>query len=748
MFGVLLTLLLLVWGAHPGWAAPPPPPVVNSLAAQAIAADLILLTSDYASPPGVVDTYEDVDPITNIHIEFRDPLGWRNIFLPWNAFKDMYMDGNPGKHVSVARANEMKALFDVPKIILGGNDILDAHDVKRWYTKNANIVSQTGSILNLILFPPGKPANSAEYWLPYPADPTVPPQDVIFKVGLKFSAKQVLYQPLLPASTYHTTCDCRKRPCPSGCCPPDAVSHCFNAADVDGHGCYDGRDIDSSFKNQAFDINPISPVTSEVSYVIHYKDRTPPRIFEMGNETNPPALTFPFLGGPPDPSTGVCPPRTSTTGDFYALADLAAKDNSGKKIYSCFGIGRMTGPPGPGPWSPPPEDWKFIGSIGVTLPGQSLASHVFLPNDCLGEMKYTVFAWDENRVLNPGEPAIEEDRPGDCYRLRGPAAEDLLTNPSLAKPFPFMVAKDPDQVRFEDLDISKRIEEGEGTIWVDDNDRPNVIIRVQSMRDPDDVLFFPPVGVASVQTLNDTEYSQFIEKAPIRVEDMTSAYTPDYDVLAIDLEGGSRPLLSDIEKTWAWKFLPGPPPPSVPPKDPEFLRKHFRLENFARSDTDLSGNLIVNEESSFGERNGWGRKAVLAQKIPLVEDVEYEITIWAEDNVHFLNWPLSGKAIDPPYSGIERGEFIIDVPNQVPPLQIKRSWRKDQYKSDPIRVVFREPTAGDPTVPSAAIPSTHPSISATVFDYRGNERSLTVLFKVTDEKTRIRVLEQKHRKID
>ncbi|RCK76714.1 MAG: hypothetical protein OZSIB_3306 [Candidatus Ozemobacter sibiricus] len=723
--------------------------MVRDLPAQAIASSLILLTSDFDTPPlpadGVVDTYEDVATITNIHLEFRNPLGWKDIFLPWNAFRDMYMDGNPGKHVSVDRANEMKDLFDVPKIILGGNDILDAHDVKRWYAKNAEIVDQDGNILKLLLaelLPPGKPANSAEYWLPYPRNPTVAPRDVVFKIGLQFSAKQIVYKPHLPTNKFHTTCSCEKRPCPSGCCPPDVATHCFNAADVAGHGCYDGRDIDASFQEQAFDIPRKSPVTSDVCYVIRYKDRTPPRIFEFGNEIHPPAPTFPLLGGPPDPTTGVCPPRTSTTGDFYALAGLAAKDNSGKRIYSCFGIGRMVGPPGPGPWSPPPEDWKFIGSIGVTLPGESLASHVFLPNDCLGEMKYTVFAWDENKVLNPGEPMIQEDVPTDCYGLRGPLAEDLLTDPGQARPFPYMVTKEPDQVRFEDLDIRQRIEEGEGTIWVDDNDRPNIIIRVQSMRDPNDVLFFPPVGVASVQTLNDAEYSQFIEKAPIRIEDMTPAYVRDYDIIALQLDGGARPLLSSVEATWASKFLPGPA------RSESFIRQHFRLENFARSDTDLQGNPIVADAATFGERNGWGYKAVLVQTIPLIEDVEYEVTIWAEDNVHFLNWPLSGKVIDPPYSGIERGEFIIDVPNQVPPLQIRRSWRKDQYKSEPIRVVFREPTVGEPTVPGPGNPSQHPSISATMFDYRGNERSLTVLFKVTDEKTRIRVLEQKHRKLE
>lgn len=717
-----------------------------TLAAMAIRPDMIFLTSDgdadaLGRRDGFVDTYEDVDPITNIHLEIVGSP--ESIFFPYNQLKDAV--GFPDGHLDKNAALAIQSRFNSPgKIILGGGDgsNLDGdadeyNDIMLWYSRHATVLNSLGQVFG---FP------RPRYAFDYPGQTS--PQVVAFKVGIDFSGggRHLLVDPTLPLP--HVTCmknpptSC-PRPCPSACgeCednvvnpsppPPFIDVHCHDFTKED-HLCYSGKEIAQSFLGQRISLRTIRPLdNSDLNYSIAFKDRTPPRIFEIGREgILPPTGTFPDLGGPPDPVTKVCPPYTATTGDFYAPMAMTASDNTGGRIYSRFAIGRVN-------WPTLIPNWEFVGTIAVTLPGEPLASHVFLPNECLGEMKYSIFAWDANRVLNPGEPLIEEDKPEISYGLR--PHRDLGKNPADAQGFPFMV----DDVTNPTLDINSRIPEGEGKIWIDDNDRPNLIIKVQSMRNSREVMFFPPVGVASLVTLDPAEYNTFIENAEMLVEHMPSGSSHDFRILAIELSGPGPRVISAQEESWAWKFFDGPSPPGLPPKDPDFAIRHFRLENYAKSDTDLRGEPILAEEATFGERNGYGFRAVVGHKIPVVEDVEYEITIWAEDNIRYINWPLSGKQIDPPYSGIETGEIVIDIPNQVPPVKIQRSWRKDQFKSEPIRVVFREPTTGEPEMTN---PPKFPSITATVFDYRGNGRSLTVLLKVSDEKTRVRVLEQKHRK--
>ncbi|NLI77171.1 MAG: hypothetical protein GX442_12110 [Candidatus Riflebacteria bacterium] len=702
-------------------------------------------------------TYEDVGPIIGLRLEPKP--NWRDYFYPWNKFKEEVETLDPTGHLSFIQAVGLQQIFEVPKIILGGDDIIDANDLKHWYAKNVLVADKRGKPVPVMKDPP--------YGIRVPPLPELMqyvPCTVILKVGIEVVAKHVLWRPDLPSDGTknppipHLTCRCpMHRPCPSDCSVCGGIDpatnlecHCFDATDQ-AHWCYDGKDIAKQFLDECVDIKKKDPLDGDVEFKIVYRDRTPPRIYLQGDDT--PQDQFPQLGGAPDAS-GICPPLTATTGDFYSPVNLVATDNSGDKIFSCFGIGRLSGPTAPGPYGTPPEDWEFIGSIGVTLPGETLASHVFLPNDCLGEMKYTVFAWDLRGVLNPGEPRIEEDHPEVCYMIRGPhSGEDLVTDPRTAQPFPYK-APVPPPTDMALLDINRRITDGEGIIWVDDNDRPNVIIRVRSMRDPDDVLFFPPVSVASLQTISDTmvpddDYSRFIEGASILVEDMPDGFTPDFELLKLGLDDPSDPraLMPKTECAWAWKFGIEPQPYGEPAPDPEFVRKNFRLENFAASDNDLQGNPIVADEKTFGERNGFGKSATLAYKKPLVEDVEYEITVWAEDNVHYMNnW--DGHSMTSPFSGVRRGQIDVEVPNQVPPVRIHREWIQDQFKAEPLRVVLREPTTNKPdrSMTDATLRAGYPSVSVKVEDHRGNERALTVFFEVTDEKTRIRVLEQKHKK--
>ena len=127
--------------------------------------------------------------------------------------------------------------------------------------------------------------------------------------------------------------------------------------------------------------------------------------------------------------------------------------------------------------------------------------------------------------------------------------------------------------------------------------------------------------------------------------------------------------------------------------------------------------------------------------------MEYHISLWAEDNVRWMNVPTLAETIPSPYSGIKAGSISVVDPVQYPKFEASVGIDKDSFnfETDSIRVVFREPTVKPAGGFSFASWKTKmPHITASVTDYKGNTRSMVVFFEVTDEKTRIRVLERRH----
>ncbi|HNV70849.1 MAG TPA: hypothetical protein PKO06_14200, partial [Candidatus Ozemobacteraceae bacterium] len=184
----------------------------------------------------------------------------------------------------------------------------------------------------------------------------------------------------------------------------------------------------------------------------------------------------------------------------------------------------------------------------------------------------------------------------------------------------------------------------------------------------------------------------------------------------------------------------------------KFLAEHFRIESYAESDTNPDGSPRDGDEASFAVRNGWGDAATIFCSEPIIEDVEHEIWIWADDNVKFMNY--MGKTIPHPYHGIEELSLEFNDPRQKPPMKITKNIVKPaDFWTGPIPVVFREPTTGPgltPPAPSPVAASTckayYPSLTVKAKDYKGNRRELTVLFNVMDQKAAVRVLEQKQLK--
>jgi len=185
------------------------------------------------------------------------------------------------------------------------------------------------------------------------------------------------------------------------------------------------------------------------------------------------------------------------------------------------------------------------------------------------------------------------------------------------------------------------------------------------------------------------------------------------------------------------------------PIDPRFLKRNFRLEA-----TDVSDNLPNGvpdlRPETMGQRMGYGSRMVLFCEESLIEDVEYEIHVWAEDNVKWLKDP-TGRVIHSPYTGIQRLEVSVNDPKQRPPLSSRFDSGGETlsfWMENPIKAVFREPVGGNPnrSAGETVWDGNFPSVEAKAWDFKGNQRSLKIYFKVTDELSRVRVLEQKHQK--
>lgn len=703
---------------------------------QLVAPGFITITSDAGDSP--VNTYEDVDAITNIHIITPDPS---TLFVSWSILMNLLSN-----HFEFPTLGILQTMLNMPKVILGGPS--GADDVEKFYRKYAFLVRGPCPGCDK-----GGHDHSAGKWhynkqvswgggaasLDEPAQKE--PDEIEYIAGINGGWRYVDPPTSWPGP--HFTCDCHERDCPSNVCEDNTVpdptpedpartktetDHKRSSANI----CYDNDPIKSALN--AHKAGNKKEPEGTAKFKIKWQDRTPPHINgAFGSAMG----AFPDLGRKPGTSSTA---RRATTGDFFKPCDLTAEDNDEGILTSRFAIGRMNGPAdATSVWSPV-EEWDWIGDAAQSLSGSPLAKHVFLPNDCLGEMKYSVFVWDKNNILNPGCPCIVEDSPESTYGMN---KGDLGRDPKTAKPFPYIYdAASP-------IDPTQRFAGGEGKIWIDDNDLPNLLIRLISKRDegkPNSVLIFPPPNV-SMPTF-DADYTGFIQNSFRSFEELDAAPSGNgayVKVLNIDLSNCPAG-----EQTWKWKFHVGPQPPGLTDPFPDmFWYKNFRLEDYSQSDNDLNADPIDNDEASFGKRNGFGQSAVVFCTIPLIEDVQYDLSLWAEDNVKWLNdqdnlLGLPVTQIPAPYTGVARARLSYAIENAYPPMTGSVDLPPNTFTTPSLPVIFREPTPPGPPRADDLQSGKYPFVEASVLDYAGQRRSLKVYFAVTDEKTRIRVLEQKH----
>jgi len=644
--------------------------------------------------PSPVLTYEDVAPVTNIRTGKIQPADPALFIAKKQIFPNMKELNNSQFRVTAEFARSAENLVDRPKFIIKEDPPVTEQDIK-------NFMQGT------VAFQRKTPFQTTQISTPYDEALTDAPVLVEYEVVVKPFSYILPFTAIPVWSSYGGF--------------PAVFSPAIDA-----------------YQEKSFKWSPDQMyAVGNTAYQIVLRDRTPPRITDLSFNQG---AVLPLLSGP-----GATAASRATTNDFYRPAELRGVDNISKQIQTRFGIERVSGPTPPGVKTQ--NGWQWAGNPVTSVSNAPIPVETFLPNDCFGEMKYTVFAWDDSMVMNPGESQIVENRPEITYGLRGlHAGEDLGRSPAPggAQPFPVTAPADPNTI-----DISQHISDAEGTIFIDDNDFPNLMIRVISAKDKgrttSDLLFPPPP--AALSTFDRPAYDAFVANARYTASSLPPNGYIRY--LAADLSN-----CPPVERGWQWQFGIGPiPVGSV--VSPDFAKKAFTLENFIRSDTDSQGLLIDNDPGSFGERNGFGRAAAVVCSEPLIEDVEYEVALWAEDNCKWIKLSdaglghpaLVGAVIPPPYTGIESAGLKCVVPNQYPKLELETRMGSDRYVSETMRVTLREPTRPGPLPAppdAAAWDADYPSVEAWAKDFKGNERRLKVYFLVTDEKVKVRVMEQQH----
>ena len=509
---------------------------------------------------------------------------------------------------------------------------------------------------------------------------------------------------------------------------------------------------------------PASPIVenqSGIKFNMKFEDRTPPRIEGCVDGD------FPELGAD----------QPATTGDWYRVEGLRIKDNSGGKIGTALMMGKIDASP-QATWSSE-ENW--ILEKPTIIESGSNADHIVMPNSCHGVMRYTVYAWDRNGNLNPGDPKISEDDPEHCYALGRTVVGDanvdfdgnnidlnLLKDPATAKGWPIKVefrkAEDFDAAYLDELQtkLNSDFRRGQGFINIRDNDLPNIVIRIESVKDGSRI-FFPPViphGDPDFSIIHSTKYKAGAAPADSNVGDYVQFLGPPTAIPFLSsriADGSQAPYFrivdifpSDVmhpsEKDLLINRFKMQP-------DPDFIKAHFRLEDFEKSDTKETDGSPDLDPLTFGKRNSFGRRVVALLELPgkkamIQEDVEYLIDVWADDNIKWSTIDSSGQRLDQIVgipTGVQNGEMTVEIPNQLPRASYRVPFDNTESVNGKLRVVFREPTpdigAADE---SELINKRFPFIDVKAVDYAGLERSIRLYIRITNENPNIRVLDRKH----
>lgn len=533
------------------------------------------------------------------------------------------------------------------------------------------------------------------------------------------------------------------------------------------------------------------PAGSAFDITIH--DRTPPNIIVSGMTG-----ILPTLGGT----------IPATTGDWYRVNEIRFRDNySG--VHCMLMVGRVEDPGQNAVWQEH-QDW-FKLPVDYFPRNSPLENQEFIimPNMVHGFMGYTIFLWDDDGNLNPGDSGINSgyyrDDPSMSYglgaaldhifHLQNPFIGNLGKNPGFSNSWhAHLRHPDPSNPQCPKLDPRHR--RAEGILNVRDNDLPNIVIRIDSMAisqsgDPlQEPIFFPPVtGVASISITESSLLDPLYYTYPDLIESSVATIEPNLEQYRLFLSPPADEFLAPSPRFFHRNIKSGEAPLyfkvlDVSPPDPlssngiqymspydsaqlerflynattqqhtdeQFLREHFRLQDYFEYDTDTSGEYILGnlpeDRATFGARNSFGAEVTVVLTEQLFEDAEYLISVWADDNVKWANIDSAGQLLSNAKtipSGIASGTVVLRIPNQHPAVTHVRELGPQRSVIQPIRAVFREPTVPlNSDDPEDFENQRYPYISVAVEDEAGLTRKITLFLKITDERPDVRVIERRH----
>ncbi len=570
--------------------------------------------------------------------------------------------------------------------------------------------------------------------------------------------------------------------------PPNfyTVSSCVAAQNLCDSDCTHGTDgsnydVISNLYSQVMSYQsdgafvtygPITQNSSGIFGMISYRDRTPPRIFEEGDENSFENYSDKF------PDLGLKPNEKIYTGDLFKLKKLQVTDNGSDKVKVKILLGTIDNLPDSLRAWEDSENWVN----DVNIPAQVVELNNYsekkapleeldiIPNYCYGYMRYSVLAQEINTDsqsgteelgnLNPGCATIVENKPLKCYGLPDDDEryEDLGNDPMGAKAWVCSNDTDPDSVNIDTFPADKRVGGQEGLIRISDNDYPNILIRLTSKKDNKQI-FFPPCMKAGnlriVPPEAETTYNEFVNSSNVYEKAIyenveTSGDKPYYTI--IDMKPTDY-VTENIKN----RFLHN--------TNPNFINKHFRLEDQTVSDTDSNGELDMSE-ITIGKRNGTYPEVVAVAGINpesgiiIQEDVEYDLDVWVDDSVKWANvYPRSDLYNEGLYpiiipTGVAEGKVTLNIPNQYPQI-IDKVYPFGSNSNNFVResvnridsIVFREPTKCDPRsfkTESDLVTAKLPSITVEARDYSGLTRKIKLYLYITDENANVRTLQRKH----
>jgi hypothetical protein len=520
---------------------------------------------------------------------------------------------------------------------------------------------------------------------------------------------------------------------------------------------------------------------------IHWLDRTPPIVKYFSETDQPTDGYFPNADATDGANVFRC-----TSGDYRKLS-LKLWDQN---VWSDSISHRIA--IAPASWTFDSRNsgdgrYRFVkfdndSFVNTTRSGQEPKA-VKMPNHIYGSVGYTIYAWDATKNLNPGVSNVDDNNPTNCYgvcppgsgkQYNGKSGQDLLTNPSTAKPFTFRVSNVNTDLPRTDSPISyPYLPQNNGYINVHDNDLPNLMISIVNTRDKAKAstkpsltynYCFPAPPQTDFQAIwNQAEYQNFKKGLKFTYEDFLATDT----VYLMPLIGQSKYGETGPDAEDKTSIFPGSDSSisSLIGVDPKKQNSNFRtlfsLEDFNVSDTVKSTGILntdISDLDALRKRNGFGKELNAFMVMPIEEDVEYEISIWAQDNSRYKSYESipqnpqrahSGFQPDfttgSPGSGISNISVVCQEGSKPQPefsqtISGAQAWNKCVH--GPYKVVFRDPSAA--IADSGSVPdiitlnSNNPSIQVTVKDVADNERTLRLFFQIEDKKARIRTLEERH----